>query len=364
MRARVRAIFSHLRAPVDAIVLMNATEPHLDLSFFHATGLETGLFEASTAILRPNGSCRLVVPRLEEEIARASGLPVAAFHTRDEKRRRLARALGGMKRIGFHAEELVHRDYVELRSLARGARLVDVSEALGRARMVKDSKELQTIRRSCSIAARALEEVLPTMGAGQREFEVAAAINHAMQAWGASGPSFTTIVASGPNSALPHHSAGERRLRRGDFVVMDYGASFRRYASDITRTVVVGRAGAKQKDIYGTVAEAQREATRAVREGAKGMHVDGVARGIIDGSSYKGAFIHGLGHGLGLAVHDGGGLNPSSDLTLQRGMVMTVEPGIYLPGFGGVRIEDDVVVRGRGPPEVMTHLTRELVELG
>ncbi len=364
MKARIRAIFSHTERPLDAIVLMNATEPHLDLSFFYATGLESGLFEGSTAVLKPTGSCQLVVPRLEEEIARNAGLPVASYRTRDEKKVKLQRALRGLRVIGFNADEMVHRDFLELRRLAKGARLVDASKALSEARMVKDKVELEILRRSCAIACRALEGILPSVKVGQREYEVAAALNAAMQSRGASGPSFTTIVASGPNSALPHHTAGARRLRKGDFVVIDYGASYRRYASDVTRTVVVGRATAKHRDIYDIVARAQAEATAAVREGAEGRAVDKVARDIIDASPYKGTFIHGLGHSLGLAVHDGGGLNPSSKLVLRRGMVMTVEPGIYLPKFGGVRIEDDVVVRSRGGPEVMSDVPRDLIEVG
>lgn len=364
MKARVRAIFSHVKGPLDAIVLMNATEPHLDLSFFYATGLESGLFEGSTAILKPNGACQLVVPRLEEEIARNAGLRVSAYVNRDERRRKLQGALRGLRTVGINADEMVHRDYVDLRKLAKRARLVDASKALSEARMVKDKAELEVMRRSCTIACRALEDILPSIEVGQREYEVAAAINAAMQRRGASGPSFTTIVASGPNSALPHHTAGPRKLRRRDFVVIDYGASYRRYASDVTRTVVVGKPTAKHRDIYDTVARAQAEATAAVREGAEGKAVDKVARDIIDASPYKGAFIHGLGHSLGLAVHDGGGLNPSSKLVLRRGMVMTVEPGIYLPKFGGVRIEDDVVVRSRGGPEVMSDVPRDLIEVG
>ncbi len=365
MRARIRRIFENTKKPVDRIALVNATEPHLDLSFFYATGLKTGLFEGSAAILRPPSSLEVIVPQLEEDIAVAAGLRVRAYRTRDQFRALLVRRLKGVRRLGINGEELTYQSYRELKAAARGARLVDVGEALRAARVVKDPQELQLMRRAADIASRAFEDTLEVIRPGRREYEVAADLNHAMQQRGASGPSFTTIVASGPNSALPHHTAGERRLRRGDFVVIDFGASYRRYASDVTRTVVVGRATAKHREIYGVVARAQEEARAAVREGAKGSDVDRIARDIIDSTRYKGRFIHGLGHSLGLAVHDaGGGLGPTSRLVLRRGMVMTVEPGIYLPRFGGVRIEDDVVVRGRGPPEVMSDAPRELLSLG
>jgi Xaa-Pro dipeptidase len=145
---------------------------------------------------------------------------------------------------------------------------------------------------------------------------------------------------------------------------MDFGASYQRYASDITRTVVVGRARREHREVYGTVHRAQEEARSVAREGVLGRDVDRVAREIIDSSPYRGRFIHSVGHSLGLAVHDGAVLNSTSDLVLKRNMVFTVEPGIYLPGKGGVRIEDDVVVRAKGGPEVMTSATRELLEVG
>jgi len=144
--------------------------------------------------------------------------------------------------------------------------------------------------------------------------------------------------------------------------VLDFGARYEHYCSDVTRTVVVGKATPKQRDIYETVRRAQSESMKRMRPGVKAKAVDGIARSLIDASPYKGRFIHGLGHSVGLAVHDGGGMNQASDLVLRANMVFTNEPGIYLPGFGGVRIEDDVLITTNGP-KLLSTVTRDLIEL-
>lgn len=183
---------------------------------------------------------------------------------------------------------------------------------------------------------------------------MAADLVYAMQKRGASGASFRTIVGSGPNSAEPHYTAGPRKIRRGDFIVMDFGARYSHYCSDVTRTVVVGKATAKQRDVYETVRRAQSQSLKMMRPRVKAKSVDAVARRIIDGSPYRGRFIHGLGHSIGLAVHDGGGMNQASEIVLRKNMVFTNEPGIYLPGYGGVRIEDDVLIDAAGPTLLST----------
>jgi Xaa-Pro dipeptidase len=183
-----------------------------------------------------------------------------------------------------------------------------------------------------------------------------------MQRNGAAGPSFRTIVGSGPNSAEPHYTAGSRRLERGDLVVIDFGAQWEMYCSDITRTISIGKPSAGQRRMHETVARAQRAALAKMRTGARGKSVDAAARRLIDGTEYKGRFTHGLGHSIGLAVHDGGSLNPSSETILRPNMVFTNEPGVYVPGTGGVRIEDDVLITSSGP-RVLTTAPRDLLEL-
>ena len=363
MRTRVRAIYAGLTEPVDVIALSNSTDPHIDMSFFYATGVPTGLFEGCAAFLYPSGRAHFLTSALEEESARKSPVPAKVFRNRDHRQKLIAAGLAAAKKVGINAGEITHRAFSELKKLApRGAKFIDVSAAIVQARLVKDAQEIALLRRSCQIASEAFEEILPHLRPGVREYEVAADLVHTMQRKGATGASFSTIVGSGPNSAEPHYTAGERRLRRGDFVVLDFGALYRRYCSDITRTVVIGRASRKQKEIYETVARAQAAAQERMREGVVGKDVDAAARDVIDASPYKGRFIHGLGHSIGLAVHDGGGLNTVSTLTLKRNMVFSNEPGIYVPRFGGVRIEDDVLITAT-KPRFLTTATRELLEL-
>ncbi len=363
MKARVKAIYRNLKQPVDAIVLSNSTDPHIDMSFFYATGLTDGLFEGCTAWLFPDGRCEIVTSALEEEAAKKSGLPLHIFRNRDERLAAMKALAKGVRRIGFNASEITQKAYAELVKLAPRARMADVSEAVMKARLVKDDAEIELIRTACGIASRSLEQTLPFIRAGRTESEVAAELVYAMQKNGATGPAFRTIVGAGPNSAEPHYTAGPREIRRGDLIVIDFGALFKMYHSDVTRTVVVGPASPEQREMYDTVRRAQDAAMEKFRPGVKGKTVDAAARRLIDATKYKGRFIHGLGHSIGLATHDGGGLNSVSDIVLKPSMVFTNEPGIYVSGFGGVRIEDDVLVT-RGGPQVLSTASRDLISVG
>ena len=179
---------------------------------------------------------------------------------------------------------------------------------------------------------------------------------------GSEQPSFETIVASGPRAALPHGRASSRRLKRGDFVTLDFGATVEGYVSDLTRTVVLGRATTRQRRIYELIRRAQRAAVARARAGVPCRTLDSVARGIITRAGYGKRFEHGLGHGIGLRIHEGPGVNARSKTILRPGMVITIEPGVYLRGWGGVRIEDDVLIGRRGAT-VLTTAERTLLEL-
>lgn len=363
MRDRVRRIFRNVNDGLDLIVFLNSTDPHVDRSFFYATGLTDGLFEGCGAWMTPEGSCEITTSALEEEAAKKSDLPLRVFRTRDEATKLMKEALAGHRRIGINASELTHAAFERLRKLApKSARFEDVSDAVMTTRLVKDSEEIDRIKRACDIASRSFEEILPFIRSGVTEAEVASELVYQMQKNGATGPSFNTIVGSGPNGAEPHYTAGSRKIERGDMIVIDFGAAYRMYCSDVTRTVVVGKASAEQRRMHETVARAQAAALAKMRPGSKGKAVDAAARSLIDRSKYKGRFIHGLGHSIGLAVHDGGALNSTSDLVLRPNMVFTDEPGVYVPGFGGVRIEDDVLIT-KGAPRYMSTAPRELREL-
>jgi len=363
MEDRVKRMFRNVNDGLDLIVFLNSVDPHVDMSFFYATGLTDGLFEGCGAWLTPDGACHITTSALEEEAAKKSGLPLHVFRTREEANARMRVHLKGRRKIGVNAAELTYAAYQRLRQLApRSTRFVDVSEAVMKTRLVKDDGEIAHLQRACDIASRAFEETLPFIRSSVTEAEVASELVYRMQKNGATAPSFRTIVGSGPNGAEPHYTAGPRKIQRGDLIVIDFGATFRMYCSDITRTVVVGRASAEQRRMHDTVARAQAAALAKMRPGIKAKSVDAAARSLIDGTKYKGRFIHGLGHSIGLAVHDGGALNSSSDLVLRPNMVFTDEPGVYVPGYGGVRIEDDVLITKQGP-RLMSTAPRNLIEL-
>jgi len=362
MKNRVKQIYRNLDKNVDVIILANSTDPHIDATFYYATGITTGLFEGCAAFLHPDGNLDLLASQLEGETARKSGLPVTTFMTRRQLMRGLRKLLDGHRRIGLNFEEITHNYYDRLHKLAPRAKFINVSEAVRAARSVKDEHERELIQKACRIASDAFEDLIPMIKKGRREDELAAELVYLMQRHGAGGASFETIVASGANGAEPHYVAGSKKLQKGELVVFDFGAKYHKYVSDITRTVIVGKADERQKRMHAVVARAQMAALAKMRKGVKGAAVDKAARDLIDKTEFKGRFVHSLGHSIGLAVHDGAGLGPASKVVLKPGMIFTNEPGVYLSGYGGVRIEDNVLITA-GKPKTLTTATRELVEV-
>jgi len=270
--------------------------------------------------------------------------------------------LKGHKRVGVNFQGIAHRDYQQLEAMLSPKKLFDVSESLSKSRMVKDPDELEAISKASRIVSGVVDEVPALVKDGMTEKALKAEIDHEMVTAGADSPSFESIVAFGENSALPHHSSGQRRLRRGDNVLVDVGARYNLYCSDLTRTFFFGRAATPQKEAYAKALEAQTRAIEAIREGVTGRAVHQIAADVIERSKFRGRFTHGLGHSLGLEVHDGPGLSATNPRRLKRNMVMTVEPGIYSPGEGGVRIEDDVVVTADSC-RVLTTSAKALLEI-
>ncbi|MEK6711008.1 MAG: Xaa-Pro peptidase family protein [Nitrospinota bacterium] len=268
-----------------------------------------------------------------------------------------------LKRMAFEESHLSYGDFRRLRKLARGVRLSPASGLVEALRLRKEAPEVRLLRRGAKVNGEALAATLRGIRPGQRERDIALALENAMRRLGASGPSFGTIVASGPRSALPHGVASDRKVRRGDLITIDYGAEVEGYHADTTRVVSLGRPSRKGREIHGIVLEAQRAATEAVRPGVSGAEVDAVARKIIERAGYAKAFGHGTGHGVGLEIHEGPRLAPGVREVLEPGMVVTVEPGIYLPGWGGVRIEDMVLVTAKGKEVLTRAIPKELVIL-
>ncbi|MDQ7850721.1 MAG: Xaa-Pro peptidase family protein [Armatimonadota bacterium] len=267
----------------------------------------------------------------------------------------------GVRRVGFEAETVTVAQHHRLQELAADVEFVPL-QALDRMRWRKDPQEIACIRRGAQIAAAAFREVLPLVRPGVAERDLAAELEYRMRRLGADGAAFETIVASGPRSALPHGRASSRAIAPGDLVTVDWGAVVDGYHSDSTRTLVIGRASEQQRRLHRLVREAQEAALTGLRPGMSGREADALARQRITAAGYGDYFGHGLGHGVGLAVHEGPTLSPREEAVLEPEVVVTVEPGIYLPGWGGVRMEDLVVLRAGGA-EVLPGAPRELLEI-
>jgi Xaa-Pro aminopeptidase len=274
-----------------------------------------------------------------------------------------ALSAGGVEHVGFEPAVLTVELHSALRRKAKKVRWKPLPAELSAIRAVKDDKEIESIRRAIRIAAGALRSTLERVRPGVSEREIAIELDYTMRRMGADAPAFDTIIASGPNSALPHARPGSRKLRPGDFVVIDYGAVWHGYHCDETCTFAVGGAGRRHEKIYGVVKEAHDRALEAVRPGVSCREVDRTARDVIEKAGYGPRFSHGTGHGVGLDVHEAPRLSALSDAVLEQGMVITIEPGIYLPGFGGVRIEDTVLVE-KGGARVLTEFSKELQVIG
>lgn len=238
----------------------------------------------------------------------------------------------------------------------------DLQKQLSKVRTIKDEGEIEKIQKAVDIADKVFEEILPFIKPGVKEYDIANEMEYKMKKLGAKGPSFETIVASGPRSALPHGTAGMREMQKGDAIVMDFGANYEGYCSDITRTVFIGQPSEEIKNIYATVLKAQLEALCKAAEGMTGKELDNHARSIIYDAGYEKCFGHSLGHGVGVEVHEAPTISPRGEEVLKQGMVFTIEPGIYVEGFGGVRIEDIVLLTNQGL-RILTNSPKELIIL-
>lgn len=326
---------------------------------------------AGLALVHREGATLVVDARYQD---RAAGIAAAAARV-DLRQVRLGRSYEetaaealtdlGASRVGLEADHVTVARAAALRRLSTGAvEWVDTSGLVERLRMVKDPWELGRLREAGGRLAEVAACILPKVSSGCTERQVAWEVELALHAAGFEKPAFDTIVASGPHGASPHHRAGDRVLADGDLVVVDFGGVFDGYAVDMTRTVALGAVSADARRWCRAVGEAQRAAVAAARPGVLPSAVDGAARGVLDEAGLGQWFVHSTGHGLGLEVHERPTIGPRGDVDgpLAAGMVFTVEPGVYVPGAGGVRIEDDVVVTDAGverltgaPPAIEAH---------
>lgn len=263
-----------------------------------------------------------------------------------------------IERLGVQPEAMTVAMYGGLRKAVKPTRIVHAPPITDRLRRCKDTTELKVLNRAIAVAQDAFKATRRSIRVGQTEREVAARLEYEMGKRGASGAAFGTICAAGANASHPHAHAGDRRIRQGQAVLIDWGATVGFYRSDLTRMLFMGRIPPRIGRIYDIVLDAQLAAIDAIRPGKRMCDVDRVARSIITKAGFGKQFTHGLGHGLGLNVHEPPSLSWRSQERLTAGMVVTVEPGIYLPGVGGVRIEDDVLVTANGC-RVLSDLTKD-----
>lgn len=264
-----------------------------------------------------------------------------------------------VRRLGFEPAALTVQLHRVFAKAIHPAKLVASAGIVEAARLIKDGTELAAIRKAIEIAEDAFRAIIRQLRPGTTERQVAAALQHAMLDRGAESASFPIIVAEGPNSSLPHAVPGDRVIRRGSAVLIDWGAVYLGYCSDLTRVVFIHRIPPRFGSMYKQVLAAQQAAIAAIRPGVIMGDVDAAARGSLKRAGMDARFTHGLGHGVGLDIHEPPRLGSGVQAPLRTGMVVTVEPGVYYPGLGGVRIEDDILVTDDGC-EVLTHLTRDL----
>jgi Xaa-Pro aminopeptidase len=264
------------------------------------------------------------------------------------------------KRVGFEKARMSVEAYLTLKdAMPMRSSLEPVAGWIERQRMLKSKQELSAIRRSVELNSRAFEQALRRIRPGMRESELAAELDYRVRRCGADGPAFDTIVAGGARTALPHAHPTGAELRRGQLVLVDMGAMLDGYASDMTRMLFLGRPDARVKHAYSAVLEAQLAAIDAVRAGVKAHGVDRAARRVLARHGLGPSFVHSTGHGLGLEIHEPPRVGKNDQTVLEKGMTITIEPGVYIEGFGGIRIEDTVAVTERGC-EVLTPTSKEL----
>ncbi len=366
MKNRVERIFARLDPKPDVLLLANSIDPHLDQSFFYLFQVPSGLFEGSVAIAHPDGELDVLSSPLEAESAQAAAKhdPHVTVHVvkREETDPVVAKLVGGAQTIAVHNREVTHEWFERFAKIFPTAKWTDATDAIRRTRVTKDADELARLKKAAEIGSAVGREIPQVLKAGMTELELAAEMEYRMNRHGASGRSFATIVAFGPHGAEPHYMPGKAHLKSGESIVCDFGAIYERYVSDITRSYHFGERDDEMKRVHDTVEAAQRAALDAIRPGVPAKEVHLAAERVIDASPWKGRLTHGVGHSIGLSVHDGWGYGPNVDDPLEEGMAMTVEPGIYLPGKGGVRIEDDVVVTKSGF-EFLTTAPRAYLEV-
>ncbi|HSS94095.1 MAG TPA: Xaa-Pro peptidase family protein [Candidatus Dormibacteraeota bacterium] len=330
------------------------------VSIAYLTGVRAEPYERLMALAVKPDRATLIVPAIEQENAERAGTDadVDAWRDGEDPYRLVHRALHGTIRLGVEKDHLTVGAAEALRQRLGAHDHVDIAREIRRLRRTKSPAEVERLAQAAAITDTATEEIIGWLHAGQTELEIAVALGGSIGGGGGT-LAFDTLVLSGPNSALPHGRPSGRQLEKGDLVLLDFGAAFEGYRADTTRVAVVGEPNARQREIHRVVLAAHDAAIAAVRAGVTTGAIDAAAREVIEAAGLGEQFFHRTGHGLGLEAHEDPSLDPASTTMLEAGMVFTVEPGIYFPGWGGVRIEDDLVVEEEGC-RLLTKASRSL----
>ncbi len=334
---------------IDALVIANASEPFLDSTFLYLTGCTSGTFEAARAVVTEDGELHTFVSILEEESAKEGEGTVHVYRTDADRKEAMKEVLKGCGRIGVNFGSAAYGSVMWMKSfLDSDVQIVDASKTIADTVAVKDEKEIALISEACRITSQVAGELPDMIAEGRSEREVASEMNIRMTRLGGTGLAFDTIAAFGPYSSQPHHMPCDYRLKKGDTALFDFGCKYGGYCADLTRTIFLGDPGEQLKRAYQVVRDAQLAGLAQIKEGASAADVDKAARDLIDSTEFKGLFIHSFGHGIGMDVHQPIYVSPRSNNVLKAGNIISAEPGIYIPGVGGIRIEDTVLVTGDG----------------
>ena len=342
MRERIRALRDLMvKKKLDGFLIIN------ERSIFYFTRA----IGANSLLIPNEGQSILYVYSVNYNSVKneAKNCIIEKLEKREDFTKKLAEKIKDLKLKNIGFDTLNVETFLQFRKLLRGkARLKPKSELVWNLRKVKDEEEIKLIQKAAEITSRAMEKAYEIVQPGMTEIEAVAEIEYEMRKAGAWGYAFETLLASGPRTAYCHGYCTEKKIKKGELVVIDLGAVYKGYRADMTRTLVVGKPSKKQEKIFNIVREAQEKAFQSVKSGKKAKDIDAIARNFIKEAGYGEYFVHGLGHGVGLDVHEPPTLNSESKDRLKAGNVVTIEPGIYIPGFGGVRIEDTVLVKRRG----------------
>lgn len=358
MSDRAKRVFDALDVDVDVLLVKNNGESCVDDTFFYLTEVQQGLFEGCSLLVFPDGSIDVLVSSLEAESAKDIQAHVHVFSSPEEHDAKLKQLISSKSKIGIQYRRFVYHDIQKIQNLLQPTDLIDTSQAFQKTRLIKDAQELKAIKQACQIVDTVAQNIPSFIKSDIAEHELAAEIDYHMQKYGAHHPAFTTISSFGPHTAEPHYTHDMTTLQDNQFVLCDFGATYQRYNSDITRTLFYGNPSAEERSMYELVRQAQQHAFDMIQPGVSASEIHKKVVEFIDSTQWKGRFIHSLGHSLGMAVHDGPGFSSTSSVILEEGMVLTVEPGVYVPGHGGVRIEDDICVTSSGF-ELLTKASKE-----